>query len=66
MLVCSCHTVWESKVREVVASGAACVDAVGAACDAGTDCGVCVSHIEELLEEFDRRLDVQLGGTTAA
>lgn len=57
MLVCSCKAVFESTVRNTIAAGAGCVDSVGASCGAGTDCGSCVSHIEELLEELDRVID---------
>lgn len=57
MLVCSCHAVFESTVRSAIASGASCIDSVGAKCNAGSDCGSCIAHIEDLLEEFDRALD---------
>lgn len=51
MLVCSCHAVFESTVRNTIASGAADVDAIGERCGAGRDCGTCVTHLEDLLDE---------------
>ena len=51
MIVCVCHGVSCSKIRSVVREGAESVDAVGAACRAGTDCGSCREMIEELIEE---------------
>lgn len=57
MLVCSCHAVFESTVRQAIATGAACVDSIGDRCNAGRDCGTCISHLEDLLEEFDQALD---------
>jgi assimilatory nitrate reductase catalytic subunit len=57
MLVCSCHAVFESTVRQAVANGAGCIDAIGDTCGAGKDCGSCISHLEDILDELDRRLD---------
>lgn len=57
MLVCSCHAVFESTVRNTIASGASCVESIGEKCNAGRDCGTCIEHLEELLEEFDQALD---------
>ena len=54
MLVCSCHAVFESTVRNTIAAGASCVDSIGEKCGAGRDCGTCVEHLEDLLAELDR------------
>lgn len=51
MIVCVCHGVPCNRIRSVVREGAETVDAVGAACGAGTDCGSCRDMIEELIEE---------------
>lgn len=51
MIVCVCHGVRCSRVRSVIREGADTVDAVGAACGAGTDCGSCREAIEDLIEE---------------
>ncbi|WP_462189201.1 (2Fe-2S)-binding protein [Frankia sp. CcWB2] len=51
MLVCSCFAVSDRMLRNVIASGACDVDAVGERCDAGTGCGGCVEEIAELLDE---------------
>jgi bacterioferritin-associated ferredoxin len=66
MLVCSCLAVFESTVRNTIAAGASCVDSVGERCGAGRDCGTCIEHIEELLEEFDNALDQAIDRSTAA
>ena len=51
MIVCVCHGIPCKKIRSVIREGAETVDAVGAACGAGTDCGSCREMIEELIEE---------------
>jgi bacterioferritin-associated ferredoxin len=51
MIVCVCHGVPCKKIVSVIRDGASSVDAVGAACGAGTDCGACQGAIEDLLEE---------------
>jgi len=57
MLVCSCHAVFESTVRQAVANGASCVDSIRESCGAGSDCGTCISHLEDIIEELDGALD---------
>lgn len=51
MYVCICRAVTLSRLRAAVASGAASLDAVEAACGAGGDCGTCRSEIAEVLRE---------------
>lgn len=51
MIVCVCHGIPCKKIRSVIREGAETVDAVGAACGAGTDCGSCRVAIDELIEE---------------
>lgn len=51
MIVCVCHGVPCSRIRSVIRDGAETVDAVGAACSAGTDCGSCREMIEDLIDE---------------
>ena len=51
MIVCVCQGVRCSEVRSAIRGGALTVEAVGAACGAGTDCGSCRSVIEDMLEE---------------
>ncbi len=50
-LVCLCNNVNERKVAKAIKHGAATVEAVGDACDAGTCCMGCHPMIEELLAE---------------
>lgn len=51
MIVCLCKGIGSAKVREVIEGGADSVEAVGHACGAGTDCGGCTGHIEDMVEE---------------
>ena len=51
MIVCLCHTVNEDSVRECVRNGASSVCAVQKKCEAGTDCGSCVYHLQKVVEE---------------
>lgn len=51
MIVCVCRGVRCSEVKRVIREGAETVDAVGRACGAGTDCGACISTIEDFLED---------------
>ena len=53
MIVCLCHGVTSVQLEHVVKTGADSVEAVGRRCGAGTDCGACIGHIEDLIE--DRR-----------
>ncbi|MEN3791390.1 molybdopterin-dependent oxidoreductase [Fulvimarina sp. MAC3] len=50
--VCSCFSVGVNQIAALVASGeATSVEAVGAALNAGTNCGSCRSEIKALIEE---------------
>ena len=51
MIVCLCKDVSERQVREQIAGGASCMDIVGRACGAGTDCGCCRDEIASILRE---------------
>ena len=53
MYVCVCHAVTETTVRAAIRDGAGDVDAVGRACNAGTDCGSCHNEICELIWEAE-------------
>jgi nitrite reductase (NADH) large subunit len=48
-LVCNCHRVSQSAVREAIAAGANSIDALGVATKAGTGCGSCKSELAQLL-----------------
>ena len=48
-LVCACHTVGLDTIRAAIKGGAHGVEAVGAACKAGTNCGSCIPEIRKLL-----------------
>lgn len=51
MIVCVCQGVRCGAVRSAIRGGALTVEAIGAACGAGTDCGSCHGCIEDLVEE---------------
>ncbi|RVU17768.1 nitrate reductase [Methylobacterium oryzihabitans] len=48
-LVCACHTVGLGTIEATIKAGAHSVEAVGAACKAGTNCGSCIPEIRKLL-----------------
>lgn len=49
MIVCHCFAVNDRRIRELVQSGAMSVADVISACDAGRDCGSCVTTIRQLV-----------------
>lgn len=51
MLVCHCHAVNETRIRECIAGGARDEVDVAAECGAGSQCGGCVPTICRLLGE---------------
>ncbi|MEQ4597358.1 MAG: molybdopterin dinucleotide binding domain-containing protein, partial [Methylobacteriaceae bacterium] len=48
-VVCACHGVGLDVITATIAAGAGSVEAVGAACKAGTNCGSCIPEIRKLL-----------------
>jgi NAD(P)H-nitrite reductase large subunit len=56
--ICFCKSVNSGTIVEAIASGALDLDAVGAACEAGTVCGRCQPNIEVLLEQHRPPLEV--------
>ncbi|UDY34801.1 (2Fe-2S)-binding protein [Dermatobacter hominis] len=48
-IACSCHGLRDAEVVEVIREGACSVDDVMDTCQAGGNCGSCVSTIEMLL-----------------
>lgn len=51
MIVCCCKGISSQRLAELIANGADSLEAISAACGAGTDCGSCRDHIEEMVEE---------------
>jgi assimilatory nitrate reductase catalytic subunit len=47
--VCACHGVGLDVIAATIRAGAGSVEAVGAACKAGTNCGSCIPEIRKLL-----------------
>jgi bacterioferritin-associated ferredoxin len=50
MYVCICRAVTEERVRASIEAGADTIEAVAAACGAGSDCGACHEIIEDRIE----------------
>jgi nitrite reductase (NADH) large subunit len=48
-MVCNCNRVSASQVRQAIDGGADSVEAIGAACRAGTGCGSCKSELAQIL-----------------
>ncbi|GJE48931.1 Nitrate reductase [Methylobacterium tardum] len=48
-VVCACHGVGADVIAATIAGGAGSVEAVGAACKAGTNCGSCIPEIRKML-----------------
>ena len=48
-VVCACHGVGLDVITATIRAGAGSVEAVGAACKAGTNCGSCIPEIRKLL-----------------
>ncbi|MGC5780705.1 molybdopterin-dependent oxidoreductase [Methylobacterium sp. NFXW15] len=48
-VVCACHGVGLDVIAAAIREGAGTVEAVGAACKAGTNCGSCIPEIRKLL-----------------
>ena len=51
MIVCLCRGLSTAEILETFAGGAATVEAIGAACGAGTDCRTCCDTLARLLAE---------------
>ena len=48
-VVCACHGVGADVIAATIAAGAGSVEAVGAVCKAGTNCGSCIPEIRKML-----------------
>jgi bacterioferritin-associated ferredoxin len=57
MYVCLCEGVTDRTIRKAVRRGANTLEAVGAACGAGTGCGGCWDTLDELIEHPERQLE---------
>ena len=52
MFACICHAVTDDEVAAAVSMGATTIEAVGNATDAGTGCGSCQDHLEDLIGTY--------------
>ena len=50
MYVCICHAVTDEQIHSAVDAGADTLETVADATRAGTGCGTCHDHVEEILE----------------
>ncbi len=64
MFACICNAVTDERVISAIDLGADTVEAVGEATKAGTCCGGCRDHLEDLIAE--RCLACPLGALKAA
>ncbi len=48
-MVCACFQVGQKTIQSAIKSGVTTVEAVGACCQAGTNCGSCIPEIKALL-----------------
>jgi bacterioferritin-associated ferredoxin len=55
MIVCCCHAVSELEIEATIRRGATTLADIGRACGAGTDCGSCLSDLEDRLERACER-----------
>jgi assimilatory nitrate reductase catalytic subunit len=53
-MVCVCYGVGEKAIAAAIAAGAASVAAVGAACQAGTNCGSCRPALARMIAQTQR------------
>jgi bacterioferritin-associated ferredoxin len=51
VFACICHAVTDDEVVAAIDLGATTVEAVGSATNAGTGCGCCQDHLEDLIDE---------------
>lgn len=49
--MCLCKAVNDRTIRAAIEEGARTVDDLAHACEAGTGCGGCAPHLEEMLDE---------------
>lgn len=61
-MVCLCHGVNERRVRREIEHGAATIEQVGIACQAGTCCMGCHPTIDGLLAEHEAVTAVGVAG----
>ncbi len=52
MLVCLCHPTSDTDIASHVDEGARTLDDIAVQCGAGTGCGACAGHIEEMLDDL--------------
>jgi bacterioferritin-associated ferredoxin len=52
VFACICHAVTDDEVAVAISMGAATVEAVGNTTGAGTGCGSCQAHLEDLIGEY--------------
>jgi len=52
VFACICRAVTDEEVAAAVSAGAATVEAVGNATGAGTGCGSCQDHLDDLISTY--------------
>lgn len=51
MFVCICHAVTDEQIHSAVDAGAGTLEQIGGLTRAGTSCGTCHDHVEEIIDE---------------
>lgn len=51
MFVCLCYGVTEKKIKQLQDDGAKTVREIQKRCHAGTSCGSCIGHLNEIVRE---------------
>jgi assimilatory nitrate reductase catalytic subunit len=54
--ICVCHGVTETRIVDAIKAGAQTVEAVGAACRAGTNCGSCIPELRRIIADASVRV----------
>jgi bacterioferritin-associated ferredoxin len=48
--VCICHAVTDSEIQNAVSEGVSDLKSLGECCGAGTNCGRCREHAQEIID----------------
>lgn len=65
-VVCVCHQIGARRIAEAIAAGHRDVATIGAACNAGTNCGSCIPELLRMCAAQDERSEMDTLGATEA
>jgi len=52
LYACICNRVDEDEVDTAIRCGAHDIEAIGEACDAGTNCATCHDRLQDMIEDY--------------